>query len=295
MHPNSMKATINSPGATGATIVDGHAHVWSLDVSAYPWQPTFGYIPTDAAPPEALLAAMDRLGVARTVLVQPSAYGRDHRFLFDTVRDHPDRFHPIGLVDPAESNSANLAERLVDAGCVGLRVNLALDLRQAERQAGARSWGRIGSTNVPILLRATPAHQPLVTSILAANRETAFVIDHLGLPDLSETGQTIVRLTELARFENCWLKIAGLARLSAFAFPYRDTWPVVSAALQLFGSERLVWGSDFPPADPLTGYSDAIAAMQAMPFLAAVQRNRVMRGTASELWSLSLSSGRSHA
>src|SRR5215472_7246596 len=143
------------PRAPGGAIVDSHAHVWTLATTAYPWQPTFGIVPTDAAPPDELLAAMDDLGVVRTILVQPSAYGSDHSFLFDTVRKHPDRFSPLGLVDPADPASPELAEGLVGKGCVGLRVNLALDLREARRQADAESWGLLGSLGVPICLRAT--------------------------------------------------------------------------------------------------------------------------------------------
>ena len=124
-----------SPGKRRSTdrpsdgpIVDGHAHVWALEATEYPWQPTFGYVPTVAAMPASLLAAMDRFGVHHAVLVQPSVYGPDHRFLLKTVQDQPDRFLPIGLVEPADSTSTEEAARLVNVdGCVGLRVNLSLD------------------------------------------------------------------------------------------------------------------------------------------------------------------------
>jgi predicted TIM-barrel fold metal-dependent hydrolase len=278
-----MKGT-REPGAHGGAIVDSHAHVWTLATTAYPWQPTFGIVPTDDAPPDGLLAAMDDLGVVRTILVQPSAYGSDHSFLFDTVRRHPDRFSPLGLVDPALPASRERAACLVGKGCVGLRVNLSLDLREARRQAEAESWRQLGSLDVPICLRATPAHHGLAARIVERHPGTLFVIDHLGLPERGHTEPAITRLEALASFDNCILKIAGLAGASALGSPYRDTWPILAAAHQLFGASRLVWGSDYPAAAPGTGYPDAVDAMRALPFLTDPERDTVMHGTACDLW-----------
>jgi predicted TIM-barrel fold metal-dependent hydrolase len=278
-----MKGT-KEPGGQGGAIIDSHAHVWTLDTTAYPWRPTFGIVPTDPAPPDELLAAMDDLGIARAILVQPSVYGPDHGFLFDTVRRHPDRFSPLGLVDPAVPASRELAEGLVGKGCVGLRVNLALDLRQARRQAEAESWRLLGSLGVPICLRATPAHHVLATRIVERHPSTRFVIDHLGLPEPGQTEQTIARLGDLAGLDNCLLKIAGLAGASNRSSPYRDTWTILAAAHELFGASRLVWGSDYPAAAPGSGYPDAVAAMRAVPFLSDVERDTVMHGTANDLW-----------
>src|SRR5262249_25927528 len=158
-------------------------HVWALETAAYPWRPTFGYIPTEPAPPDELLAAMDKSGVAHTLLVQPSGYGSDHRFLLETVDKHPSRFSPIGLGDPQDPESTTLAESLVELGCVGLRVNLALDVRIAELQVASHAWSGLGSLGVPICIRATPAHRDNVDHILTSLPETGFIIDHLGLPE----------------------------------------------------------------------------------------------------------------
>jgi predicted TIM-barrel fold metal-dependent hydrolase len=267
-------------------IVDGHAHVWTLDTETYPWEPTFGYVPTHAALPDVLLATMDRLGVQHAILVQPSVYGSDHRFLLDAVRNRPDRFLPVGLVDPAQPNLASVADSLVHEGCVGLRVNLSLDLQRAETQATASEWADLDALGVPICLRATPAHHDLVVGILTRHPRLQLVVDHLGLPDAAESNQTVLWLAQLAHFERCQLKIAGLEALSHTTSPYRDVWPLVEAALGLFGSARLLWGSDYPNVDPIVGYSDAIQAIESMPFLSTTDRDRLMARTSLELWDL---------
>jgi predicted TIM-barrel fold metal-dependent hydrolase len=265
-------------------LVDAHAHVWVLDAVNYPWQPTFGFVPTANALPDDLLRAMDRHGVGHALLVQPSAYGPDHRFLLDTVATWPDRFLPIGLVDPADPASIAAAPGLVrDAGCVGLRVNLSLDLAYAERQAARDGWDRLASLDVPVTVRATPAHHQVVLGILERYPGLTLVVDHLGLPDLGTFARAEDRLADLARFDQCRLKIAGLGLISRVGPPYRDVWSLVEAALRRFGASRLVWGSDYPTGGS-DGYEGAVAAMEAMPFLSDGDRERVMTGTALELW-----------
>jgi predicted TIM-barrel fold metal-dependent hydrolase len=266
-------------------IVDGHAHVWTLDTATYPWQPTFGFVPTEEASPADLLTVMDRHAVGHALLVQPSAYGRDHRFLLDTVRTHADRFLAIGLVDPSYLDDPADAVALVrDGRCVGLRVNLSLDLELAAAQATGPGWAAIEELGAPVCIRATPAHHDLVTGILGRHRSLPLVVDHLGLPGLDRLAEAAERLAELARYEQCLLKVAGLARLSRSSPPYQEIWPVVRAALRSFGSSRLLWGSDFPATDGADGYAASIEAIESMPFVTSTDRDRLMWETSRALW-----------
>ena len=64
-------------------IVDSHAHVWSSDILFYPWSPILAHVPPPSvpAPVEVLVDDMDRAKVDKVVLVQPSVYGWDNRYL----------------------------------------------------------------------------------------------------------------------------------------------------------------------------------------------------------------------
>jgi L-fuconolactonase len=260
--------------ASPPAIVDSHAHVWALD--AYPWQPSFGIVPTAPALPADLLQQMDRCGVGHALLVQPSAYGPDHRFLFDTVRAHPDRFLPIGLVDPAVPAEVDAVPALLGAGCVGLRINLSLDLERAAAQAQAPGWAELDAAEVPICLRAVPAHLELVTAILARHPELSFVVDHLGLPEPGRPPAATAAIRQLAAFPSCMLKVAGRDRLG----PHREARPIVEAALRMFGPARLVWGSDWPGSH----YSNSLNLIDSMPFMTSAERHQVLADTSCKLW-----------
>jgi 2-pyrone-4,6-dicarboxylate lactonase len=248
------------------------------------WKPSFNYVPTFAAPPDALLAAMDRVGVDYAILVQPSIYGSDHRFLFNTVGRHQDRFLPLGLLDPSRRSAPRDAATLIGRGCVGFRVNLSLDAQEAASQTAHRFWAELESLGVPVCVRATPEHHGLVLGILTSFPGLTVVIDHLELPDPGASDEAIERLVDLAGAERCLLKVAGLARLSTAHRPYRDLWQLVEAALELFGSSRLLWGSDFPGGDTHFSYVDELEAMEAMPFISPGDRRIVMAETSRRLW-----------
>jgi L-fuconolactonase len=122
--------------------------------------------------------------------------------------------------------------------------------------------------------------------ILGRCSHLPIVVDHLGLPEPGSTADAARRLTELARFAQCRLKIAGFARISADAPPYRQSWSLVGHALQEFGASRLLWGSDFPHPDSEAGYAASVAAMVSIPSMTREQRDRIMGGTSRELWRL---------
>ncbi len=271
-------------------IIDAHTHVWSGDPVSYPWQPTFGYIPEVAASPETLLASMDACRIAFAVIVQSSVYGDDHRFVLDTVAAHPDRFVAVGQVDPQQPSSFDQARALVEANAVvGLRVIFAVDPALAQAQASSRYWDGLVELGVTISLRAMPIHHRLVLSLLRRFPRACFVVDHLGLPNLADLTGAARRLAELARFDNCSVKIAGLARLRAdLGTSVSPTlgWPLVRQCLRTFGPARMVWGSDFPSCDERTALKSSLDDVTTMPFIDDGVREQVLGGTAVRLWGL---------
>jgi predicted TIM-barrel fold metal-dependent hydrolase len=82
------------------------------------------------------------------------------------------------------------------------------------------------------------------------------LISHVGLPGQYQTVPTHAAVAErlkpllaLARSTNAFVKFSGLYAIAA---PGNDlfaaiTQPFIDLTLEAFGSDRLLWGSDFPP------------------------------------------------
>ena len=78
-------------------IIDIHNHVISSDTARYPLAPAGGkqsdWSRARPASAQALIAAMDEAGVAKSAVVHAStAYGFDNSYLADSVKANPSRF-----------------------------------------------------------------------------------------------------------------------------------------------------------------------------------------------------------
>jgi predicted TIM-barrel fold metal-dependent hydrolase len=82
-------------------------------------------------------------------------------------------------------------------------------------------------------------------SDMIRNLPLPFVIDHMGrVPSAAGVLQLPLRaLIELARRDNCWVKVCGSERISMP--PYAAAVPI-AAALVKAAPTRVLWGTDFP-------------------------------------------------
>jgi predicted TIM-barrel fold metal-dependent hydrolase len=274
-------------------IIDAHAHVWSRDVLEYPWQPILAHVPppTIAASVEMLLADMDRAGVDRVVLVQPSVYGWDNRYLMACLAAWPQRFMGICLIDPRSTRPHDDLARWCGAGgSKGLRFNL---IRQ-----GDASW--LASAEQRPLFEAVIAYQlslsfhmdidqaPVIATLAARYPSTPFIVDYLG-PGIHGRTDAMPYLDRLAAQENVHFKLLCVAEDARTPYPFADIVPFYSAVLERFGAARTMFGSDYPGVGTVCSYADAIAWGANFPGLTSGERDLVMGGTAARIFGISAS------
>ena len=111
----SEAATGTFPGVT-----DCHVHIIGPQ-SKYPMAPNRPYTPPEATVAQ-LKAMHARLGITRTVLVQPSFYGTDNSCMLDALAQLGDTARGIAVID---LNTPEQTLRAMDAkGVRGVRINL---------------------------------------------------------------------------------------------------------------------------------------------------------------------------
>ena len=115
-------------------ICDAQVHIWAAPTPARPWPadgPARAHRPTPLTAAE-LLAAMDRAGVDRAVLVPPSWEGDYNDVVLQAASGHPDRFAVMGRFDIAAPNPAErLAAWRATPGVLGCRVTFLSDDHRA--------------------------------------------------------------------------------------------------------------------------------------------------------------------
>jgi L-fuconolactonase len=113
-------------------------------------------------------------------------------------------------------------------------------------------------------------------------------LEHLCHPNPTEAPPfpTYRRALSLAELDHCALKVSGFYAFTQSPWsPYLDTLRFVDLALEAFGPERMMWGSDFPPVSGREGYGNAIAfARHHVGIGDPALRAQLMGGTATRFW-----------
>jgi 2-pyrone-4,6-dicarboxylate lactonase len=228
------------PGAT-----DAHCHVFGPG-DKFPYAPNRRYTPDDA-PKEMLRALHNHLGIERTVIVQASCHGSDNRAMLDAIADDPKRIRGVAIVDSTFGDAEY--KTLHDGGVRGARFNFVKHLGGTPDMAlFQRTADRIKDMGWHIVLHLdAPDIVPL--SEMIRKLPLPFVIDHMGrVPGKDGVNQAPLKaLLELAKLENCWIKVCGAERIS-FP-PYSEAVPIAQAIISA-APDRVLWGTDFPHPNP---------------------------------------------
>lgn len=230
---------------------DTHVHAIGA-VDRFPLSPGRGYTPAPA-PIEDYVALMDRLGIARAVLVQPSVYGNDNRAMLDALARYPERFVGVAVVAPAIADGELRA--LHDAGVRGVRANLLNPggLAWADALDLARRFASLG-WHLQIQIDVSTFERFDDISRLPVD----VVVDHLGyMPaakGVSEPG--FQRLLDCVTAGRCWVKLSAAYRLTEWQRGGYEAVAPLARALVGANPDRLLWGSDWPHTDLRSGMPD---------------------------------------
>lgn len=236
------------PGAT-----DCHAHVVGPK-ARYPLVSPRAYTPVDA-PVEALIAMLDRLGLARVVLIQTSVFGTDNSCLMDALDRLGDRGRGVVQLAPEVDGAA--IDALHQRGARGIRVNLnttGLNDPDWAREGLVTAAAMCARNGWHIQLFTTPAViESLANTLMAL--PVPVVLDHFGL--VSPVGETplaeavVLRLLESGKG---WVKISGTYRLPSNERP--DAMAALARRLAAANVEHLLWGSDWPHTPPHEAHAE---------------------------------------
>jgi L-fuconolactonase len=288
------------------TVIDSHLHVWDLDRADYPW------LGPQLAPIDVSLglddvrADLQFAGVDGVVLVQAADNAQDTETMF-AVADAASEV--VGVVawarlDDPEVTARRIAELRSDPRFVGIRV-LIHDMADQDwivRPEQDASLAVLASHRVPFdYVTADPSALRHVPTICQRHPDLRVVIDHLGKPPVGESPQRLRSWRDLlaraAESPSVYAKVSGLYPSGdATAWSIDDLRPVVDVALDLFGPDRLMLGSDWPPAVLAGGYRRVWGELARIVMgLHSAEREAILGRTAATFYGLeSVSTGGRH-
>lgn len=240
--------------------IDSHLHVWDLSVSRYAWlTPDHGALYRTFGPEEAA-GRLRESGVDGAVLVQAEDSVQETEYLLGIAEREEWALGVVGWVqldDPATA-AEQLDRWRHSPFFVGVRHLVHddpradfLDLPQVRG-----SLAELAARGLPFdVPDAWPAHLAQVERLVQDLPELTVVVDHLAKPPRGRADFADWRssIEAVAAAPNAVAKVSGLYSGDA---PHtveglREVW---SVALDAFGPERLMWGSDWPIAELHGGY-----------------------------------------
>jgi predicted TIM-barrel fold metal-dependent hydrolase/predicted NBD/HSP70 family sugar kinase len=248
IHPRTMTASQPSTAVAfrvPAGACDCHVHVFG-SAAEFPFAARRGYTPPPASAAE-LSSLLQKLRLARVVIVQPSVYGSDNSCTLDGMRELGERARGVAVIDDATTDAA-LAD-MHHAGIRGVRVNLETagetDLRAARRNLAA-AVARVAPLgwHIQVYTRLS-----VIAGLAdeAAGLPVPIVFDHFGGAQAAGgVGQPgFAALLQLVSAGHAYAKVSAAYRSSEKAPAYADVAPLARALIEA-NPDRIVWGTDWP-------------------------------------------------
>jgi len=258
-------------------LYDTHAHFYTADTAMYPIDATgaregaealIARITADPGTPERVFSLWDAAGVRSGAAVQyNTAYKTDNRYALKIADDHPSRIGAVVILSATDPETpGKLREMALAHGVTGLRLvgfsdeSGTFDFLSGD--SAMATWAeaaRLGLALV-LMIRLNPGESPEPALIrvgeLARRFETVrIVLDHCCWPG-NMPGSDSVGFTPshraLAAAANVSFKVTSL-NFGRFEREGIDASCFIRAAADLYGADRLMWGSDF--GNTLTNYA----------------------------------------
>jgi L-fuconolactonase len=276
-----------------AARIDAHLHFWRYNASEYSWiDDSMAALRRDFLPDDAA-GEMRAAGIDACVVVQTRQTLEETRWLLALARQHPFIAGVVGWVDlRAADLDAQLDALTTHPKLVGIRHIVQAEpddlLLDDTFRRGVARLARHGLA-YDILVYARQLRAAI--DFAGALPDQRLVLDHLGKPDIRTGAFDGWRrdLDRLAALPNVCAKLSGLVTEADWRhWTVEDLHRYINAALDSFGPERLMIGSDWPVCTVAGEYRDVLDVVRtAIAGRPQAERDAVLGGTAQRFWNLS--------
>jgi predicted TIM-barrel fold metal-dependent hydrolase len=249
-------------------IIDAHAHLWlrqDAEVNGMKiqtlknGQSLFMGEVRQMLPPflidgrntaEVFLSNMDYAQVSAAVITQEYIDGLQNEYLREVQQKYPNRFVCCGLIDARRPGYLEHAKQLISQGFKGIKIpaeRLILpDSRiylTCDEMMEVFRWMETSDVFLSVDLAPGETQVAEMEEIIRAYTGLRIAIGHFGMVTRPGWQQQI----KLARHRNVCIESGGITWLFNDEFyPFTGAVRAIKEAIDLAGTEKLMWGSDYP-------------------------------------------------
>jgi len=237
-----------------SVIVDAHHHLWRYVFEEYSWMGTNEDILRRDFTITEYLAVAQQSSVSAAIAVQSRQMIEDTDFLVDLAKSSGISHFVVGwfdlLADDAEEVIAKYAQL---KHVVGARHFLSLE---SDNSLFRSSFFRerlqlLAANDLTFDLLVRPDQLQYCTDLVGELPELTFVLDHLGNPVIGgDNSNWRTGLKELSTMPNVYAKVSGLTHNTlGNSFDVSSFDSSLECAVEFFGTDRLIFGSNWPVVD----------------------------------------------
>jgi len=232
--------------------IDSHQHFWNYSPDRQVWMnDDMAVLKRDFGPAD-LEPLLKNCNMDGCVAVQASQSEEENNFILGLAANSNIIKGMVGWVD---LQSENVKERLSFYKqfkiMKGFRhvIHDETDINFMLRPAFINGIKALSGFNYTYDLLIYPKHLPNTLALIKKFPEQLFVIDHIAKPEIRnrQMEDWKKQLSAIAAYPNVYCKISGLTTEANWhKWNYDDFKPYLTIVTELFGTDRIMYGSDWP-------------------------------------------------
>jgi L-fuconolactonase len=245
--------------------IDAHQHFWKYNKEEHAWIGDSMQVIQKDFLPDDLAPVLTQNRFDGCVLVQVSQNERETAWFLQLAAENDFIKGVVGWVDlQAEDIEARLEHFANFPKLKGFRhiVQGETDPAFLERPAFRNGIRLLERFNFTYDILIYPHQLKGAIDFAAAFPKQKFVLDHLAKPYIKKglIEEWHGDLKKLAALDNVWCKVSGLVTEADWKHHKQDHFvPYIEAAVETFGIDRLLFGSDWPVCLVAASYEEVLA------------------------------------
>jgi L-fuconolactonase len=242
--------------------MDAHHHLWKYNSRDYGWMDDSMAVLKEDHLPDRLAPELEKTGVTGTIVVQARQTIEETDWLLNIADTYPFIKGVVGWVDLRSVQLKEQLDRFArHSKFVGVRhvIQDEPDPEFMLQKAFLEGIGKLAEYDLSYDLLLYPRHLPNALKLVKQFPQQRFVIDHISKP-LIRAGQLEPWKQDISNFaghSNVFCKISGMVtEADHLKWKYGDFVPFMEVVFGVFGSERIMLGSDWPVCRLASGYED---------------------------------------
>lgn len=273
-------------------IIDAHQHFWKYHPQKHSWISDEMQVIRRDFQPQDLKPLLDSHDIEGCVAVQVDQTEDETLQLLSLANQHGFIKGVVGWIDLRNDDLASRLEYFSTLKKLkGFRHIVQAEppgfLLQPDFIRGVQRLGRSGFTYDLLIY-----HHQLKEALRFVKQvpDTAIVIDHLAKPAIAagEVDSWKADMEAMAKFPNILCKLSGMVTESRWpGWRYEDMVPYLDVVFDSFGTDRLMYGSDWPVCQVAASYDQQFSIItRYLGMCSASGREKILGGNAKIFYNL---------